>query len=312
VQAAEDVDHAKGIHLYPLFYWNWPDSPDKTETPLKQYDRDWIWFEAWGRYAWSPRIDETTDHAYWVKRIGDMYGSADAGEKILSAYNDAGECAPRIIRRFGITEGNRQTMSLGMTLDELVNPAKYTIYPILWESWAPPGERLHDTNTQGFNTLGYVTKEFRHLPHEGETPPQVIQEILDFSKNAVDAIDAAAPLVTKNKHEFARVRNDIYCIRAMSEHYGAKATAAMYVLRYNLSHDIVDMVQAEKYLTQSVEFYRELTKLTTDSYRFANSMQTSQRKIPLVGGGAPPGGEIHRHHPRRAGIRRQAGRNRVC
>ena len=37
----------------------------------------------------------------------------------------AGEVAPRLIRRFGITEGNRQTLSLGMTLDELVNPKKY-------------------------------------------------------------------------------------------------------------------------------------------------------------------------------------------
>ncbi len=123
VQASEDRLGATGVHLYPLFYWDWPDAPDKTAegVPLKQWERDWIWFEAWGRYEWNPRIDEAVDHAYWVKRVGDMYGSAEAGEKILAAYNDSGECAPRLIRRFGITEGNRETLSLGMTLDELVN-----------------------------------------------------------------------------------------------------------------------------------------------------------------------------------------------
>jgi hypothetical protein len=42
----------------------------------------------------------------------------------------------------------------------------------------------------------------------------------------------------------------------------AKANAAMYVLRYNLSHDLQDMVTAEKHLAESVEHYRELTRLT--------------------------------------------------
>jgi hypothetical protein len=45
-----------------------------------------------------------------------------AASNILDAYNAAGEVAPMLIRRFGITEGNRQTLSLGMTLDQLVNP----------------------------------------------------------------------------------------------------------------------------------------------------------------------------------------------
>ncbi len=171
MQAAEDRDDAKGVHLYPLSYWNWPDAPDKTATPLQQIDRDWIWFEAWSRYAWNPRIDEAEDHRYWVNRLADMYGTPEAAENILAAYNDSGECAPRLIRRFGITEGNRQTMSLGMTLDELVNPQKYNEFSGLWEWQSPPGERLKE----------YVAKEFAKQPHEGETPPQINQEVLDFS-----------------------------------------------------------------------------------------------------------------------------------
>ena len=66
-----------------------------------------------------------------------MESVTQAAEKILDAYNDSGECAPRILRRFGITEGNRQTLSLGMTLDELVNPDKYHAFEELWESLPP-------------------------------------------------------------------------------------------------------------------------------------------------------------------------------
>ncbi len=274
VQAAEDRENAKGIHLYPLCYWNWPYSPDKTDPPLEQISRDWIWFEAWARYSWNPRIDESVDHQYWIDRLATMYGNSQAAEQILGAYNDSGECAPRILRRFGITEGNRQTMSLGMTLDELVQPEKYGEFSGLWEWQSPPGERLKE----------YAAREWNKQPHDGETPPQIIKEILAFSEKAVAEIDAAEPLVTGNRAEFERLRNDVHCIRAMSQNYAEKVEAAMCVLRYGYSKNTADMEAAERHLAASLEYYRQLVALTKDTYDFANSMQTSQRKIPVVGG----------------------------
>src|SRR5204863_6039403 len=181
----------------------------------------------------------------------------------------------RLLRRFGITEGNRQTLSLGMTLDELVDPKKYRAFEELWESQSPPGERLAE----------YVEREWNHQPHEGETPPQILHEVVDSdSKQAIAAIDIAAQFVTKNQDEFARLRNDMYCIRAMSQCYGAKVNAALLVLRYEHSHDIADMQRAEQYLAESLDHYRELARLTKDTYLFANSMQTSQRRIPVTSG----------------------------
>jgi hypothetical protein len=278
VQASQDRLGAVGVHLYPLFYWDWPDAPDKTPAPLKQWERDWIWFESWARYEWNPHVDEAADHRYWVTRLGAMYGSAAAGERILAAYDASGECAPRIIRRFGITEGNRQTMSLGMTLDQLVTARG--AFTELWESQSPPGERMQE----------FVTREWNRQPHSGETPPQVIREILEFSAQAVEEIDATAPLVTKNREEFARLRNDMYCIRAMSRSYAAKAHAAMGVLRYELSQDPRDLRQADVNLAESLKHFRELADLTKDTYKFANGMQTTQRRVPLPGGAVLPGG----------------------
>ena len=100
----------------------------------------------------------------------------------------------------------------------------------------------------------------------------------------MEEADAAEPLVTKNRAEFERVRNDVHCIRAMSENYAEKAEAAMCVLRYGYSMDVSDMEAAEGHLAASLEYYRQLVALTKDTYDFANSMQTSQRKIPVVGG----------------------------
>jgi hypothetical protein len=203
-----------------------------------------------------------------------MYGTRQAGEKILAAYNDVGECAPRLLRRFGITEGNRQTLSLGMTLDQLVNPKEYRPWPDLWNCQSPPGERLHE----------YARKEWNKEPHEGETPPQIIREVLEFSQQAVDAIEAAGPHIKRNREEFKRLRNDVHCIRAMTESYAEKVRAAMLVLRYQLSGEVSDMEKAETHLARSFEMYLKLAELTKDTYHFANSLQTSHRKIPFSGG----------------------------
>ena len=100
VLASRDRLDASGIHLYPLSYWNWPYAPDIADPPLLQWNRDWIWFEAWARYAWNPDLPEKSERAYWVSRLADFYGNTNAAEKILDAYNAAGEVAPRLIRRF--------------------------------------------------------------------------------------------------------------------------------------------------------------------------------------------------------------------
>jgi hypothetical protein len=161
-----------------------------------------------------------------------------------------------------------------MTLDELVHPEKYSVNKDLWESDAPPGERLQE----------YVEREWNHQPHAGETPVSIIREVLHFSQNAVQEIDAAEPLVTNNREEFQRLRNDVHAIGAMSQNYCDKANAAMLVLRFQHSHDVGDMEKAEEFLSRSLNDYRTLAELTKDTYRFANSMQTRQRKIPVPGG----------------------------
>lgn len=279
VQASRDRLGATGIHLYPLAYWNWPYSPDKSNPPLLQWKRDWIWFTAWARYAWNPDVPEQEDRGYWIGRLAEHYGNTNAAEKILNAYNAAGEVAPRLIRRFGITEGNRQTLSLGMTLDQLVNPSRYGAIADLWESQSPPGERLDE----------FVKKEWNHEPHAGETPPSILGEVLEESSNAVVAANMAKPLVEKNRAEFERFQHDTRCIQAMAENYAAKVRAAELDLRYNYSHDIRDLEQAETNLAASLDAYQKLVSLTKDSYRFANSMQTSQRKIPFAGGASGHG-----------------------
>lgn len=273
VLACRDRLGAKGVHLYPLAYWDWPYSPDKVQPRLRQYRRDWIWFEAWGRYLWQPQPDPNLDRQYWIWRLSQVYGDRQAADLILSAYNDAGRCAPMLLRRFGITDGNRQTFSLGMFLDQFVQPEAYGPVRGLWEWYSPPGERLDE----------YVKKAWAGQPHEGETPIGVIADTLRFAGRARQSIDKAAELVSKNQQEFARLQNDIYCIELLTGYYAQKAKAAEMVLRNQLSQDPNDLQAALEHLARSLEIYKKLVDRTSSTYLYANSLQTGHRRIPIRG-----------------------------
>ena len=290
VLASRDRYHASGIHLYPLAYWNWPYTPDIADPPLKQWDRDWMWFEAWARYAWNPDVPAAEDRAYWTGRLSDFFGcDADTAGKILDAYNDAGEVAPMLVRRFGITEGNRQTLSLGMTLDQLVNPKRYNAIRDLWECMAPPGERLDE----------FALKEWNKEPHVGETPETVIADCLRYSSNAVALVTSVASVpthITRNREEFERFANDVVAIRLMAVNYAAKVKAAQLVLRHGNSKSVEDMEAAAVHLKGSYEFFQILTSVTAPTYLFANSMQTGHRKIPFGGAASGVGTNYHWTH----------------
>ncbi|HEX5551938.1 MAG TPA: hypothetical protein VFX43_01735, partial [Chitinophagaceae bacterium] len=276
VIAMHHVHRANGLHLYPqASYWDWPYTADKTNPRLLEMDRDWIWYKAWSRYAWNCRRDSSGDAAYWTSILGDHYGCGKYGKDILAAYETSGIISPMLIRRFGITEGNRQTLSLGMFMSQLVSPERWGLLQMLYESDGPPGEMISR----------YVKREWLHQPHTGETPPIAIREVTAAGAAGVKAIEAAAPHVTHNKAEFARLQNDMYCYRALADFYADKVRAAMSVLRYQYSKDTADLERALPWLKKSVDDYRGLVKLTKDKYLYANSMQTGQRTIPINGAG---------------------------
>ena len=274
VQAMHNVHGANALHLYPqASYWDWPYAADKTDPRLLEMERDWIWYQAWARYAWKANRDRNDEISYWIKQFDHMYDCGEAGKYILEAYEQSGEIAPKLLRKFGITEGNRQTLLLGMFMSQLINPAKWKVYPGFHESCGPEGEMLNE----------YMEKEWSGQSHVGETPPQLISEAVAHGKAAVEAIDKATSKVKSNKDEFNRLKNDMYCYNAFANSFSEKVKASMLVLQYTHSGDINDLEKAVPLLEKSLDYYKELVDLTKDTYLYANSMQTAQRRIPIGG-----------------------------
>lgn len=296
VNAMHSAHNANALHLYPqASYWDWPYTADKLAdgSRLKQLDRDWMWYSAWGRYAWNCKRDRDDETTYWNDSLASHFGTyAIMADNIRRALDESGEIAPKLLRRFGITEGNRQTLLLGMFCSQLVNPYKYTVYPGFYESCGPDGEKL----------IEYVAKEHgAPLPvngnfpdnvnakaaaskqHIGELPLQICSEVIKHGDRAKAEIDIAAPYISKNVDEFRRLQNDIHCYREFAYAFANKVRACEHVLNYQYTDDLAELDKALPLLMVSLRHYRKLVELTSDSYLYANSMQTSMRRVPIGG-----------------------------
>ena len=276
VQAMHRVHGAGGLHLYPqASYWDWPYTADRLPDNhrLLQIDRDWMWYKTWGRYAWN--CHRGTDDSFWKGMLADHFGiDTIAAGQLLRAYDEVGEIAPKLIRRFGITEGNRQTLLLGMKMSQLVNPYKYTIYPGFYESCGPEGEKL----------IEYVEREWKHEAHKGELPLDIVEQCVKHGQAASDAYDRIADChPTRNADEWRRIGNDIACYALFALSFQQKVMAAQQVLNYKWTKDISYLEKAINPLENSLRIWKVLAALTDTTYLYANSMQTAQRRIPVGG-----------------------------
>ena len=303
VQAMHRVHHSRGLHLYPqASYWDWPYTGDRLPDGqrLRQLDRDWMWYRAWGRYAWNS--ERGSDTTFWCRELSNHFGiSEEAAGHLLTAYDEAGEIAPKLLRRFGITEGNRQTLLLGMKMAQLVNPYKFNVYPGFYESCGPQGEKL----------IEYVEREQKGQSHEGELPLDIAAQCVEHGRKAVEAFEAAVQSVAAQqqqtgrqqtgelqtgKHnagqqpakltaELRRIGNDFACYALFARSFQQKVLAAQQVLNYKWTKDVACLDAAVPLLEQSLELWRALVQMTDSTYLYANSMQTAQRRIPVGGDG---------------------------
>lgn len=286
VQAGQSRYGCNGLHLYPLFYWDWPYTPDKVSPRLLQMDRDHIWFAAWFRYAWNPDREENTEREYWENVFARHYGiSRESAEKLLAAQENAAQCAPKLLGRVGITEGNRQTLSLGMSMSQFTNVTRFRPNRELWESVARKGEQPDD----------YMKKEVNREPHLGETPYDCVEEVSAHAKKALVLCEAVIKAEGEDRGELNRLYTDAQAVYSMTISYCRKIEAAMEILRYKYTMDekcrgdITFLEKAEQKMAESLEEYKKLAALTQETYLYANSMQTPQRKIPF------PNGETYGH-----------------
>src|SRR5699024_4273479 len=119
-----------------------------------------------------------------------------------------------------------QTLSLGMTLNQLTNPGRFRAFADLWESHAPAGERLEE----------YVAREVAGQEHVGETPLDVVEDACHFAARALAAAQAGRPEVSTATAEYDRLTTDARATALIADVYQLRVRAAAEILTTPAGH----------------------------------------------------------------------------
>ena len=129
----------------------------------------------------------------------------------------------------------------------------------------------------------------------GETPFDLVED-LEYLVECMDKNAAAAARCSvRDPKGLQGILDDCRAVKAMTLFYCWKIKAAMNILAYKYGMDerclgeLGYLEEAQEQWEQAMEWYRKLTALTKETYLYANSMQTPQRKIPF------PNGETYGH-----------------
>ena len=252
----------KGLHLYPLRYWDWPNTADIANPPLQQPERDWIWYATWSRYAWNPYRDAKKEESFWVSQIGNKYGSEQAGKYILDAYEFSGDVMPQVVRRVSAMHWNIQAHTMGQTMEQFI-----CSHP--WYSHPEESIAL------------YAKREAAGQKHKGISPVAATETMVKNSEAALKAALAAGPYVKKNKQEYERLVNDMRALLLVARYYKQKTDAAISCMMFLDTTDVADLDRGIAALEKSLEIYRQLAAVTKDAYHDCASHHSPTRLIPF-------------------------------
>ncbi|MBI2842247.1 MAG: hypothetical protein HYX78_02490 [Armatimonadetes bacterium] len=240
-----------GIHLYSRKPWRWPYGCDLVDKPETQWQRDWMWFEIWGRYVWSPNLDPAKEKEFWLARLKKWFGTAEAARHILKCYEAQADVLPAIQRLIWLGDSNHSIVAAGLMLDQIQSAKGIPFLPL-------PGQvRIPD----------WIESLKNGEQVSGTTPEQLLVTKLAEAEAAYKEARLGAKKATRNVTEARRIETDTRAVVLVARYYIHKLRAGMTKALFDAGIDTeTNRTACIENLAASVEDYRKLTALTRSTY----------------------------------------------
>ena len=247
---------ASGIHIYPLRYWDWPNSAHKAPLgdQLKEHS---IWWSAWGRYSWNPYRDEKDEDIYWKNELKREYGLNNAqAEALLYALQETGPVLPQIAGQFIITSGNGQCINLGQHIVTM----------------AFSRQEFQDGG-------GYSMAQLCGFPIIGEI--MWTQSPVSRMKRMMKKCDLALEMLRKVEPApiIEYTFKEIEIMNLIARYYFIKARSCSIYFQCLYGMPGADESEALKLLEESLDVYKELAEKTEVFFKDASSLH-HYRRLP--------------------------------
>ncbi len=242
---------ASGLHLYPRKCWRWPYGCDKVDGQEVQWQRDWLWFEAWARYAWNPGLDPQSERQHWIRRLAARYGTAEAGEHVLEAYEAQADVLPGIQRLFWLGNDNHTTVVSGMTVEQIETSKGIPFLSV------PGMVRMPD----------YLAALVQGKTAQGTSPVEFLAAKVAEAERALAAAKRAVAAATLNGEDVARIETDAQAVVLLTRFYHHKVqAAAAHTLFMNDRDPAANLGRCIDELEASLGEFRRLSEMTSRTY----------------------------------------------
>jgi hypothetical protein len=241
-------DGSNGLHLYPRKSWRWPYGSDMEAAQL-QWDRDALWFEAWGRYAWNPYRDEELEIKYWLERLAVEFGN-DAALYFLNSFESGADVLPALQRLIWLGHDNHTVLSAGAKLSQLER--------------AKGAPFLDIKNTL---RIPEYLKFLRKNKIPNDNPINFLEEVRQMAQNSLKEAEKAVKLASWNQSKASGYQNDARMTALIADFYYHKIKAISHKTLYENNLDAHKNKKNFLYhLKLSVEVFEELTSLGSLHY----------------------------------------------
>ena len=212
-----------------------------------QFDRDWVWWSAFGRYGWDPR--QPYDESFWLDEYERLYGSREVGEHVHRALDAAAVVMSSVGTQFWRRGWNHWRPQLN----------GYTAY--VAHPWITIGGLLKDRPHHHLvaDIPSYVDHVLSGKPLEEErTPVQIADSIVTAAATARQEIESAASAATSGHAEIERVRKEVEVLGHVAGFWDRRIRAAVAAETYLATLDEGRLDEADTLVQESAVSYRRL------------------------------------------------------
>ncbi|MEW6741580.1 MAG: hypothetical protein AB1486_02380 [Planctomycetota bacterium] len=257
---------ASRLLVMPIAPTAFPHSLDLADPPLLAHRRDWIWYEAWSRYAWLPDRADQVEQTLWQNVLSQRYGNEKAGKPVYEALDAAGGILPRIATGLSIGTGEETCYVLGATLEQLMHEVHRSY-----------------VSRPGTTPQSDISRQTQGEPDTGELFFEVLNEVTADCNTVFEKLDQAGRWIAQNKAEHEALASDLFCARLIGKIWWARSLAAYDATAYLQNGGPVHRDALLSRLAESVTDFADLAVLLETRYRdVGGPLVACYRPFPLL------------------------------
>lgn len=221
------------------------------------YQRDWLWYQMWGRLAYDP----ATPDKVWISQFKKRF--AEAGEPAYRLVSKMSEIVPWAYTFYSMGPDHRQhapELDTGGSL----------------QKWAD-GQPFDTQNVQ--RPRDYVRDMLKGEPSARMTPLQAADFLDKIADETVTLLAEAKLNAPSQNQEFEDTSVDALALAHLAKYYAARLRGAVDLKWLEESGDMTRADSARQQAGIAREMWRRLTEITTKQYAtFEENLRNSHLK----------------------------------